>query len=74
MKRSTVLAFALVWVLSIRINNYGFLDAIWSLSVAILAPIYALLGSGDPGRRLAFTLVGVIPKTERTESNMVACK
>lgn len=51
--------FALVWVVSVRLNNYGFLDAIWSLSVAILAPIYAVLGSGAAGRRLAFTLVGV---------------
>jgi steroid 5-alpha reductase family enzyme len=51
--------FGLVWVISVRINNYGFLDAIWSLSVAILAPIYAVLGSGNPWRRLAFTLVGV---------------
>jgi len=52
-------AFALVWLVSVRINNYGFLDAIWSLSVAILAPIYALLGAGDPARRVVFTVVGV---------------
>jgi steroid 5-alpha reductase family enzyme len=54
-----LMVFALVWALSVRINNYGFLDAVWSLSVAILAPIYALLGTGDPSRRLAFTLIGV---------------
>lgn len=53
-----VILFALVWVVSVRVNNYGFLDAIWSLSVAILAPIYALLGQGDPLRRLVFTLFG----------------
>jgi steroid 5-alpha reductase family enzyme len=52
-------AFALVWFLSVRINNYGFLDAIWSLSVAILAPIYAALGNGDTLRRVVFTVVGV---------------
>jgi len=55
-----VVIFALVWILSVRLNNYGFLDAIWSLSVAILAPIYALLGDGVVARRLAFTLVGAL--------------
>jgi len=54
-----VVAFALVWWVCVRIDNYGFLDAIWSLSVAILAPIYAILGSGDPSRKTAFTAVGV---------------
>jgi steroid 5-alpha reductase family enzyme len=54
-----VVVFALVWLVCVRINNYGFLDAIWSLSVAILAPIYALLGTGDTLRRVIFTVVGV---------------
>ena len=54
-----VVAFALVWWVCVRIDNYGFLDAIWSLSVAILAPIYAILGPGDPTRKIAFTAVGV---------------
>lgn len=53
-----MLLFALVWVVSVRIANYGFLDAIWSLSVAIFAPLYAMLGHGDPWRRLAFAAVG----------------
>lgn len=55
----TVVAFALVWWVCVRIDNYGFLDAIWSLSVAILAPIYAIAGPGDPTRKIAFTAVGV---------------
>jgi steroid 5-alpha reductase family enzyme len=54
-----LVAFALVWVISVRVDNYGFLDAIWSLSVAILAPIYAVLGDGDPVRRLSFALIGM---------------
>ena len=53
-----VVMFALVWIVCVRIDNYGFLDAIWSLSVAILAPLYAVLGTGDPWRRLVFALVG----------------
>ena len=55
-----VLAFALVWVFCVRIHNYGFLDVAWSLSVAVLAPIYALLGEGDALRKLAFTAVGAV--------------
>jgi steroid 5-alpha reductase family enzyme len=50
--------FALVWALCIRIDNYGFLDAVWSLSIAILAPVYTLLAGGDPWRRAAFAAVG----------------
>jgi steroid 5-alpha reductase family enzyme len=43
--------FACVWAICVRIRNYGFLDALWSLSVALLAPFYALTGSGGPGTR-----------------------
>jgi steroid 5-alpha reductase family enzyme len=53
-----VVAFALVWLICVRVHNYGFLDATWSLSVAVLAPIYALLGNGDRSRKMAFTAIG----------------
>jgi steroid 5-alpha reductase family enzyme len=53
------LGFGCVWVLSVRKHDYGFLDIAWSLSIAVLAPIYALLGSGNPARKLAFTAIGV---------------
>jgi steroid 5-alpha reductase family enzyme len=52
------LSFACVWILSVRKHNYGFLDVAWSLSVAVLAPMYALLGEGYTLRRLAFTAIG----------------
>jgi len=55
-----VVGFALVWVLCVRIHNYGFLDVAWSLSIAVLAPIYGALGPGDPLRRLSFTAVGAL--------------
>jgi steroid 5-alpha reductase family enzyme len=57
---SLMLVFAAVWALCVRIKNYGYLDVIWSLSVANLAPIYAIAGGGDPQRRLAFGLVGAL--------------
>jgi len=52
-------AFAAVWALGVRIRNYSFLDVIWSYGVAILAPIYAAVGPGNPGRQWAFTVLGV---------------
>lgn len=51
-------SFALVWAISVRAENYGFLDVAWSLTVAVLAPIYAWLGPGDPTRKALFAAVG----------------
>ncbi len=50
--------FALVWCISVRIRNYGYLDAVWSLSIAIVAPLYAAFGNGHSARRWAFAAVG----------------
>jgi steroid 5-alpha reductase family enzyme len=52
------IGFALVWWVSTRVGNYGFLDVVWSLSIAVLAPVYALLGGGAAPRRCAFAVVG----------------
>ena len=52
--------FAAVWAVCLRIRNYGYLDVIWSLSVAMLAPLYALLGTGYSARRLAFASLGAL--------------
>lgn len=51
--------FFLTWVVSVKIKNYGLLDAAWSYGVAVLAPIYALLGPGDNSRKWAATAIGV---------------
>jgi steroid 5-alpha reductase family enzyme len=51
-------SFACVWMFSVRKHNYGFLDIAWSFSIAVLTPIYALLGDGYPPRKFAFTVVG----------------
>ncbi len=55
-----VVMFALVWSIAVRIDNYGVLDVIWSLSVSILAPVYAWVGMGDGLRKTVFTLVGML--------------
>ncbi len=51
--------FFLTWLVSVRIRNYGLLDAAWSYGVAILAPLYAWAGPGDPLRKWLMTAVGV---------------
>ena len=43
--------FFLTWLVSLKIRNYGLLDVAWSYGVAILAPLYAIVGSGLPMRR-----------------------
>ena len=51
--------FFITWLVSVKIRNYGLLDAAWSYGVAILAPLYALLGPGDATRKWAATAIGV---------------
>jgi len=55
----TIAAFAGVWVISVKIRNYGLLDAAWSYGVAVLAPIYASVGPGEPLRKWLLTAIGV---------------
>jgi steroid 5-alpha reductase family enzyme len=52
--------FGCVWAVCARIGNYGFLDALWSLSVALLAPCYAWLAGGAPTRRVLFAAIGTL--------------
>ena len=54
-----IIYFTFTWVISVRIKNYGLLDAAWSYGVAFLSPIYAIYGSGPLERRLGFTVIGV---------------
>ncbi len=51
--------FAFTWALCVKIRNYGFLDVAWSYGVAILAPIYAINGPGDPARKWLTALIGI---------------
>jgi len=51
--------FFVTWLISVRIQNYGLLDAAWSYGVAILAPLYAFAGPGYGPRKWLVTAVGV---------------
>lgn len=46
-----LLLFAFTWWLSVRLDNYSFVDVTWSLSFAPLALLYAACGSGWAPRR-----------------------
>ena len=44
-----VALFTLTWWLSLKLNNFSFVDITWSYSLAFLAPLYALAGGGHIG-------------------------
>jgi steroid 5-alpha reductase family enzyme len=52
--------FAFVWAICVKVRNYGFLDVIWSYGIALIAPIYAIVGPGTLSRKMAFCGLGII--------------
>ena len=53
------IGFAGMWLVCVRVKNYGFLDVTWTLSIGLLAVIDGLAGSGNLQRRLLLSVVGV---------------
>jgi steroid 5-alpha reductase family enzyme len=47
--------FTLTWVFATAVRNYGFLDVVWSLSIGVLAIVYAVVANGNESRRLLFS-------------------
>lgn len=54
-----VTAFAVTWAISVKMRNYGFLDVAWSYGVAVLAPLYAAFGPGEPNRKWMISIIGI---------------
>ena len=52
--------FAATWWLSIKLDNFSFVDVTWSYSLAFLAPLYAMASHGDLMRRLIITIMAVV--------------
>lgn len=52
--------FAITWAISVKINNYGLLDAAWSYGVAFIAPIYALNAPGNSTRIWLGSTIGIL--------------
>ncbi len=51
--------FTATWALSLRLDNFSFVDVTWAGSLALLAPLYGLCGDGYGGRRALATIMGV---------------
>ncbi len=49
--------FVITWRLSVRHDNFSFVDVAWSLSFAPVAILHATLGDGWPWRRIAIALL-----------------
>jgi steroid 5-alpha reductase family enzyme len=48
------------WLIHLRRRDAGVVDVAWSANLALLAILYAALGSSDPARRLLIALMGGI--------------
>ena len=56
----SALTMAVAWRVQVRTRNAGIVDVGWTIEVAGLAVLYALLGGGWSGRRIAIgTMMGV---------------
>jgi steroid 5-alpha reductase family enzyme len=52
--------FALMWLICVRVKNYGFLDVTWTLCIGLLALIDGIAGPGNVARRTLFATLGVM--------------
>ncbi|MDB6004743.1 MAG: hypothetical protein JWR15_1730 [Prosthecobacter sp.] len=52
--------FALTWLLSLKLNNFSFVDVTWSYALAVLAPLYAMLAGGFTDRKVIAVTMGVL--------------
>jgi steroid 5-alpha reductase family enzyme len=52
--------FALTWLLSLKLNNFSFVDVTWSYALAVIAPIYALLGNGFTQRKIIVVTMALL--------------
>ena len=54
----TATCFAVTWAISVKIRNYGLLDAAWSYGIAVLAPLYGSFGDGYAPRKWIAAAIG----------------
>ncbi len=52
--------FTLTWLLSLKLDNFSFVDITWSYSLAFLAPLYALAGGGFTQRKILAATMAMI--------------
>lgn len=54
------LAFAALYALARRMDNYGIVDIAWSYAFGAIAAFYALLGPGSPVRRALIAAMAIV--------------
>ena len=52
--------FTLTWLLSLKLNNFSFVDIAWSYGLAVIAPLYALAGHGYPPRKWIAVTIALV--------------
>jgi steroid 5-alpha reductase family enzyme len=52
--------FTFTWLLSLKLNNFSFVDITWSYGLLFLAPLYALAGSGFGQRKLLAAIIATV--------------
>ena len=53
-----IAAKTVAWLLQLRLRNAGLVDAIWALTLGLLAVVYAVAGSAPQSVRMALALMG----------------
>jgi steroid 5-alpha reductase family enzyme len=52
--------FTITWLLSRKLDNYSFVDITWSYSMAVLAPVYALMNEVGSRRSLLVLVMAML--------------
>jgi steroid 5-alpha reductase family enzyme len=55
-----VITFAIVWAISVKVRNYGFLDVAWSYGIFVLGPFYAIFAPGYGPRKWLLASLGAL--------------
>lgn len=55
-----VVLFTFTWLLSLKLNNFSFVDVTWSYALAVLALVYAWLGGGFTQRKLVAVTMALV--------------
>ena len=52
--------FTFTWLLSLKLNNFSFVDITWSYSLAVIGPIYAFVADGFLPRRMIAASMAIL--------------
>ncbi len=52
--------FTLTWLLSLKLDNFSFVDVAWSYGLVFIAPLYAFAGDGHTPRKMLATAMAVL--------------